>query len=73
MRTIQTLEEALARVEDLFQKCDERDDSLLVYMRQLVAENEQLKRSLHKLRASKGIKGTTTSSMHSKLTDALRE
>lgn len=73
MGSIQNFGEAVAKVETLLQKCNEQDDELVSYIRQLALENEQLKRSLHKLRTSKAGNGQAASSMHSKLTDALRE
>lgn len=73
MSTIHSAEEAVAKLEAIFQKHNERDEALLAYIKQLAIENEQLKRSLHKLRTNNAMKHNTTSSMHSKLTDALRE
>lgn len=73
MGSIQNSGEAVARVEALLQQCNEQDDALVSYIRQLALENEQLKRSLHKLRTSKAGNGQSSSGMHSKLTDALRE
>jgi len=73
MSTIHNSEQAVTRLESLFQKCNERDEALLAHVKQLALENEQLKRTLHKLRASSAMKQNTTSTMHSKLTDALRE
>lgn len=73
MQPIQTMEEAVSRLEHLFQISGIQDKSLIAYIEQLAAENNQLKLSLHKLRTSQATKANTTSSMHSKLTDALRE
>lgn len=72
MDKIKTLEEAQTRLEQLFETCGKRDDGLTSYIQQLAHENEQLKRSLHKLRVSK-INSAAASSMHSKLSEALRE
>jgi len=73
MQSIQTTQEAVSRLEHLFQISGVQDESLIAYIQQLAAENNKLKLSLHKLRTSQAAKANTISSMHSKLTDALRE
>ncbi|MCM3632305.1 MULTISPECIES: hypothetical protein [Paenibacillus] len=73
MQPIRTAQEAISRLEHLFHTSGMKDEALLAYIEQLASENNKLKLSLHKLRASQSSKAHTTSSMHSKLTDALRE
>lgn len=73
MKAIQSTDEALSRLEQLCQANQIQDVELVRYIQQLAAENDQLKLTLHKLRTTIAQKGNTTSSMHSKLTDALRE
>lgn len=73
MKVILSTEEALNRLEQLFQASQIQDAELVKYIEHLAAENEQLKLTLHKLRTTIAQKGNTISSMHSKLTDALRE
>lgn len=73
MKPILTHEEANRRLETLFQQAQIRDEELQQYIKQVITENDALKLSLHKLRTAQASKANTTSSMHSKLTDALRE
>lgn len=73
MKPILTHEEATTRLENLFQQAQVHDDELKQYLKQLIAENDTLKLTIHKLRTAQASKANTTSSMHSKLTDALRE
>lgn len=73
MNEIKSIEEAVRRLEYLFQQCNERDEELLSYMKQLAASNDALKLNLHKLRTARAPKPNTTSSMHTKLSDALYE
>ena len=73
MQSIKNIEEAIARLENLFQKSGIQDEALSQYIQQLAVENSRLKLSLHKLRTTQASNTNTISSMHSKLTDALRE
>lgn len=69
MKHDMTIEQAVARLEQLMQAANIKDDPLLDYVVELANENERLKKSLLKLRQTSYAKA----SMHSKLSDALRE
>ena len=72
MKQINNLEQALERLELLMKKADYNDTELKQYIIDLHQEQKELSKTVLKLRQAKN-KTNTTSSMHSKLTDALRE
>ena len=65
--------QALEKLDQLFQQCGQKDEELIQYVQALALENEQLQRNIMKLRSNASTKSHTISSMHTKLTDALRE
>lgn len=72
MSSIKSLNEALDRLDTLMKQAGINDEDLKKYICQLHAERQNLTQKLNKMRLTSN-KADTTSSMHSKLTDALRE
>jgi len=70
MKSIRSSEEALTMLNSIIIQTDTGQKALYQYFEQLATENEQLKLTVHKLRSQANIR---TATMHSKLTDALRE
>lgn len=72
MSSIKSLNEALDRLEIIMQQAGVDDTELKAYIVELHTEKQNLVQKVNKLRQST-LKSNTISSMHSKLTDALRE
>ena len=72
MGKITSLNEAMHRLDILMQQAGIQDEALKAYVIALHTEKQNLVQKLAKMRQST-TKHDTTSSMHSKLSDALRE
>lgn len=72
MTKINSLNEAIDRLDALMKQAGADDQALKTYLISLHTEKQNLVQKLNKLR-QKTAKSDTTSSMHSKLKDALYE